>query len=322
MYTRFISLVLVLFLVLPVSWVSAESATSSLDSDAYLEMLLTQLAYQDPSEPMSNAEMVAQLADLTMMEQSAELTEAVEGLRQQMYYSQGLYASAVVGKGVMVLADLFIVEDGRHPDGEVLLSYSTDDLRIDVYPDGESVDNSDPVATLEMGKQSDGQIPFDLNNLSEPLEDGTYRMYANAKVDGQDVEMSIVHRSVVKSVVFPGDGQDVLIDVAWIGLVPVYVITEFQGDYVAGDAEQSPEDDSQSVPEDEPVPEGASFSDFGENLMQLLSAANGSVSVSGMRRRRRDGETWTSNPLFELKKSQQNNRHQPVTRRQVLFRTL
>ena len=321
---RFFSFVLILSFMLPVLPVKA---TGSLDAEAFLNMLLTQLAYQDPTEPMSNAEMVSQLADLTMMEQSAELTRAMEGLRKQMYDSQGLYASGLVGKGVMVLADLFIVEDGRHPDGEVLLNYASKDLRIEVYPDGESVDDTDPVATLDLGEQGeDGQIPFNLSNLKDPLEDGTYRMYAYAKVDEQDLDMTIVQRSVVKSVVFPGNGQDVLIDVAWIGLVPIYAITEFQGDYVAGDGgdEEDPpgKEHLPALPEKEPALASGEFSAFGNDLIRLLSTADGSASLSDMKRSSRHGETWTSNPLFELKKSQQNSKRQPVTRRQALFRTL
>ena len=313
-----------LALMLPLSSVRA---TGSLDSEAFLNMLLTQLAYQDPSEPMSNAEMVSQLADLTIMEQSAELTQAMEGLRRQMYDSQGLYASGLVGKGVMVLADLFIVEDGRHPDGEVLLNYASKELRIEIYPDGEEPDNTDPVATLQLGEQGeDGQIPFNLNDLKDPLKDGSYRMYAYAKVDEQDVDMTIVQRSVVLSVVFPGNGQDVLIDVAWIGLVPIYAITEFQGDYVAGDG--SDEDDPPgkehlpALPEKEPALASGQFSDFGNDLIRLLSTADGEASLSDMARNLRGGETWTSNPLFELRKSRQSSRRQPVTRRQALFRTL
>ena len=309
-----------LVLVLPLS---SAQATGSLDSEAFLNLLLTQLAYQDPTEPMSNAEMVSQLSDLTMMEQSAELTRAMEGLRRQMYDSQGLYASGLVGKGVMVLADLFVVEDGRHPDGEVLLNYASKELRIEIYPDGDDPDDTDSVATLDLGEQSeDGQIPFNMGNLKEPLKDGSYRMYAYAKVDETDVDMTIVQRSVVQSVVFPGNGQDVLIDVAWVGLVPIYAITEFQGDYVAGDGGEDDPDKEHlpEFPEKEPV--SGQFSAFGNDLIRLLSTADGTASLTDMTRNRRNGETWTSNPLFELRKSQQSSRRQPVTRRQALFRTL
>ena len=284
-------------------------ATDSLDSDAFLKMLLTQLAYQDPTEPMSNAEMVSQLADLTMMEQSAELTQAMHGLRQQMYDSQGLYASGLVGKSVMVAANLFEVEDGRQPEGEVLLSYSTSDLRIEVYPGDVEPGDDDPLATLSLGEQKeDGQIPFSLRNLKEPLKDGSYRMYSYARVDDKDTDMTIVQRGEVKSVVFPGNGQDVLVDVRWIGLVPIYAITEFQGDYIA--------EDDDDEPSKEPL------SDLGRDLARLVSTSEGEQNFDAMKRKRRNGEIWTTNPLFELKKSLVNSRRQPMTRRQAMFRTL
>ncbi|AMO56376.1 flagellar hook assembly protein FlgD [Endozoicomonas montiporae] len=295
-------------LLLGVVAVGSANASMGLDSEAFLQMLLTQLQYQDPTAPMDNAQMVSQLADLTMMEQNAELVHAMNQLRDQMYQSQGLYASNLVGKEVMVIANLFKVENGRLPSGEILLNYAASDLNLEIYKQDDEPKDHDPVDTLKLGEQTEsGKVPYDLNDLKKSLEDDTYMMYAYAEVDGSDLEQAVVQRSVVLSVVIPGGGQDVLVDVKGIGLVPLYSITEFQGDYVAGGGDggqegQRPERPGQlpSLPEIDPF-----------------------ASVAGhMEKTMRDGERWTINPFHKPQSMRSNERQksQPVSHRDAMFR--
>ena len=281
-------------------------ASDSLDSDAFMQLLLTQLAYQDPTQPMDNAEMVSQLADLTMLEQNAELVSAMENLSSQIYDSQGLYASSLVGKGVMVIANLFVVENGRMPEGEVLLNYAAEDLNVEVYEEKVAPDSAEPQAVLSMGVQNEsGQIPYNLKDLETELPDGKYMMYAYAKVDGNDMEMMVVQRSVVLSVVIPGGGQDVLVEVEGIGLVALTSITEFEGDY---------------TPSEEPV--GDTPADPASGDLQEIMAANGVDLKKAVKKVDREGKTWTSNPLFNTKKSKKSRKKKPVSYRQAMFRTL
>ncbi len=300
--------ILMLALTLSQTGYSAEKPTvNKMDADAFMKMLLTQLAYQDPSKPMSNAEMVSQLSDLTMMEQNAELVASMEALRKQVYDTQGLYASNLVGKGVMVVANLFKVESGRQPEGEVLLNYETDELRIDIYHDGEKPGAVRPLASFDMGEQEKGQIAFDLDDLDESVKNGTYRMFAYAKVDSQELEMVIVQHSAVKSIVFPGNGAEILLDVDGIGLVPITSVTEFEGDFVVEELPHAEQQLAANVPHEQGlIPEGMSAGQVQQQLKKV----------------KRGDETWTSNPLFELRESIKTSKKKPVTRRSALFRSL
>ena len=283
------------------------ASVSGLDSDAFLKMLLTQLQYQDPTAPMDNAQMVSQLSDLTMMEQNAELVHAMNQLRDQMYQSQGLYASNLVGKEVMVIANLFKVENGRLPKGEILLNYAASDLNLEIYKQDDEPNDHDPVDTLKLGEQTEsGKVPYDLSDLNKKLEDDTYMMYAYAEIDGSDLEQPVVQRSVVLSVVIPGGGQDVLVDVKGIGLVPLYSITEFQGDYVAGGEGGQ---DGQRPGRPGQLPSLPDIDPF--------------ASVAGhMEKTVRDGERWTINPFYKPQSMRSNERQksQPVSHRDAMFR--
>nr|WP_302595196.1 flagellar hook capping FlgD N-terminal domain-containing protein [uncultured Cellulosilyticum sp.] len=68
----------------------AVKSQSELDKDAFINLLVTQMKYQDPLEPMDNSEMLAQLAQFTALEQM--LNVAQTGQKQ--------LANSMIGKYV------------------------------------------------------------------------------------------------------------------------------------------------------------------------------------------------------------------------------
>lgn len=48
-------------------------ATKQLDRDAFLKILITQLQYQDPSQPMQDKEFIAQMAQFSALEQTTKV---------------------------------------------------------------------------------------------------------------------------------------------------------------------------------------------------------------------------------------------------------
>ena len=64
-----------------------EGTSNELDQDMFLKLMLEQLKYQDPLNPMSNQEFLAQQAQFTQIEQLTQLNETIEansGLTQGM----------------------------------------------------------------------------------------------------------------------------------------------------------------------------------------------------------------------------------------------
>ena len=71
-----------------------ESKASQLDKDDFLKLLVTQLRYQNPLEPMDNNEYIAQLAQFSSLEQMQNLTLQVANL--SALSTIGKSASAIV----------------------------------------------------------------------------------------------------------------------------------------------------------------------------------------------------------------------------------
>ncbi len=72
---------------------------AGLSQEDFLQVLLTQLTFQDPLEPMDNGEFMAQFAQLTALQQTQELSDKVDGVLSLQSSSQ---AVSLVGREVEV----------------------------------------------------------------------------------------------------------------------------------------------------------------------------------------------------------------------------
>ena len=64
------------------SAVDPSNRANSLGSDAFLQLLVTQLQNQDPTSPQSNTEFIAQLATFSSLEQLTSINKAVSSMAQ------------------------------------------------------------------------------------------------------------------------------------------------------------------------------------------------------------------------------------------------
>jgi len=84
---------------------------SLLGKDAFLKILVTQLANQDPLEPLDQSQFITQMAQFTQVEQTANIEDKIESLGQYMKFS----VSSLVNSTV-TYSD---VEDGSEKTGTV-----------------------------------------------------------------------------------------------------------------------------------------------------------------------------------------------------------
>lgn len=75
---------------------AAEDKTT-LGKDAFLQLLVTQMRYQDPSSPMDSSQFMAQTAQLTTVE---KLTEMTTTSREAFGLQMRLSASSLIGREV------------------------------------------------------------------------------------------------------------------------------------------------------------------------------------------------------------------------------
>jgi len=83
---------------------TSTTATDSVqaDQDKFMKLLVTQLQNQDPLNPMDNAAMTSQLAQLSTVTGINKVNATLESLRTDQATAQSMTAMNLIGKGVLV----------------------------------------------------------------------------------------------------------------------------------------------------------------------------------------------------------------------------
>jgi len=76
------------------------AGNNQLDKDAFMKLMLTQMKYQDPQNPMQSHEMAAQLAQFTSLEQLNNIHTTLESMKNQQKPQTNYQALALIGKRV------------------------------------------------------------------------------------------------------------------------------------------------------------------------------------------------------------------------------
>lgn len=81
---------------------ASSSGLNGINLDSFLKIVLAQLTYQDPLKPVDSAQFVSQLAQMTSLEQSRQLTDKVDSLLSVQASTQVI---SLLGKQVEVATE-------------------------------------------------------------------------------------------------------------------------------------------------------------------------------------------------------------------------
>ena len=70
-------------------------SNSTLDKEAFLQLLVTQMKYQDPLEPTSNTEYISQLAQFSALEEMQNVSRTMDMQRASSLVGQEVYVKTV-----------------------------------------------------------------------------------------------------------------------------------------------------------------------------------------------------------------------------------
>jgi len=139
-----------------------QTANEAGSADRFLKLLVTQMQNQDPLNPMDNAQITSQMAQINTVNGIEKLNTTVEGLNSQFVQLQALAGASLVGHQVTLLGDKIAVESGKG-EGGFDLSATADRVKVEILsPAGRVVD------TLDLGAQSAGRHSFDWSASNLP----------------------------------------------------------------------------------------------------------------------------------------------------------
>ena len=116
-----------------------KSSSSGMDKDAFLQLLVAQMRYQDPLEPTSNTEFISQYAQFSQVEQLQNMAGSMDLQR----------ASSLVGQHVRVKTTNSS-GDTNYEEGKVdYVAYENGKAYLSIGGSMYSIDDLDTVADME-----------------------------------------------------------------------------------------------------------------------------------------------------------------------------
>jgi flagellar basal-body rod modification protein FlgD len=130
------------------------AANSSADiGDRFLTLLVTQLKNQDPMNPMDNAQMTSQLAQISTVTGISKLNDTVSGLSAALGSNQYVQAAGLVGHSVLVPGNKLPLADGKARGG-FELAQDADSVVVSVHDASGAVISEIPIKDQTAGMHS------------------------------------------------------------------------------------------------------------------------------------------------------------------------
>jgi flagellar basal-body rod modification protein FlgD len=157
------------------SGATAKSANETGSADRFLKLLVTQMQNQDPLNPMDNAQVTSQMAQINTVNGIETLNTTVTGLNAQFVQMQALQGAALVGHDVTVKGNTMAIEDGVGV-GAFDLAGAADRVKVEVLDTSGRV-----VDTLQLGAETTGRHEFEWPGAATAAAGNyTFRVTANS----------------------------------------------------------------------------------------------------------------------------------------------
>jgi flagellar basal-body rod modification protein FlgD len=172
---------------------SASTTNAAGSEDRFLKLLVAQLSNQDPMNPMDNAQMTSQMAQISTVTGVQQVNQSIASLSAQLASMQMLQSSSLVGRNVLVDGANLPVSGGKAA-GAVDLLAAADNVKIDILSAGGKV-----IDTINLGAQSAGRHLFDWDAQGR-MANGTVSYRVTALQGDKAVATTQLARDSVDSV--------------------------------------------------------------------------------------------------------------------------
>lgn len=182
--------------------------------DRFLKLLVTQLKNQDPLNPLDNAQMTSQMAQISTVSGIEKLNTTLQAMMASTSQSETLQAATLLGKGVLVPGSGLVL---KAADGAAFAGFDlagpTDTGTVTINDA-----NGITVRTINLGGMKAGTHTFEWDGKADNgavAADGAYTFSVAAKHGGDKVETTALQVGMVTSIM--NSSQGVSLNVGSLG---------------------------------------------------------------------------------------------------------
>lgn len=203
-----------------------DSSRTELGQNEFLKLMTTQLANQDPFQPMENGEFMGQIAQFGTVNGINELLVSFESLASNLQSSQALQASNLIGRNVLVNHNKGYLPETGSLLGAVDLDSSASEVTLNVYDE-----SGEAIGRVDLGNKPAGLVQFAWDGKTfsgQRAAAGRYRIEVEAKFGGTTESLTPQVVDQVKSLVLGSAGQQMTVELKNLGSVGFNQVNQIQ----------------------------------------------------------------------------------------------
>lgn len=134
---------------------TAGQTSADAQQDRFLKLLVAQLNNQDPMNPMDNAQMTSQMAQINTVSGIQQLNETMKSMAGQFTSMQVMQSANMIGHGVMLQSNTLSIDAGK-ARGAIDLEGTASSVSVQILsPGGQVLD------TINLGSKAAGRHTFE-----------------------------------------------------------------------------------------------------------------------------------------------------------------
>ncbi len=170
-------------------------------SDRFLKLLVAQMQNQDPLNPMDNAQVTQQMAQIQTVSGIDKLDTTVKSLSAQFTQLQALSGAALVGRDVLVEGSKMSVDDQGTGHAGLELATASDRTTVEVLNGAGYV-----IDTVDLGALGEGRHTFDWTPAAGVDASQAAKFRVKATLGATAVSATALQRDRVEAVSSNADG--------------------------------------------------------------------------------------------------------------------
>ena len=153
--------------------------------DRFLKLLVTQMRNQDPLNPLDNAQVTSQMAQLSTVSGIEKLNTALQAMSSSFAASQSLQAAGMIGRSVLAPGSSLLLQSGAAAGG-FELKQSVDHAVVTIRGAA-----GNTLHSVDLGAQQAGNVLFQWDGMTDSgatAANGSYTFEVSATQGGQKVD--------------------------------------------------------------------------------------------------------------------------------------
>jgi flagellar basal-body rod modification protein FlgD len=189
----------------------ADGTEQQLKQEDFFALLTEQLANQDPTKPVENDQLVAQMTSFTTADGISQLNDKFASFASSMTSNQALQASSLIGQSVLVTGNIgHMAKEGDGMSGVIINEQTSTDTQITIQNG-----NGEVIRTMNIGTQPEGNIQFQWDGTDEGgnlMPPGDYGVSVQGSLFGVETALQTAVNRHVDSVSLLGSGGGVVLN--------------------------------------------------------------------------------------------------------------